>query len=648
MKFFILSLVSSVLLFAQIATPDIYLTIKDKKPDEQIKLLINLCWENRSSNPRLAIKYGKKALEIIEYSGIDSLKSESFNFLGVVYGNIGDLDSAYYFYKNAYEISIHSKNKLTLAYSLNNLGDYYTKNALYSTALEKLFEGYKIFEELNEKRGMAYSLNDMGEIYLTQKDFDKALDHFERSSKLRYELKDDRGYAKSLLNLGFTYENLGQFDKALDNLNRAVELSKKISYKKGISAAYSGMSDVFFKQDRIEKSLEFRHLALSIDRQIENRYGEIVNENALGLLYLKTNNLAKAFEYLHQAEKDSRNTGHLDQLLDSYHNLTNYAVAINDFKMAYSYQKKYEELKEKIFGQESKNKIADLQTAFVVERKEKEAELLKLDLEYQKATRNYLILISILILGGVVLYVMKYKTEKKANHLLSELNESKDNFFSIIAHDLKNPIGAVSNLAELLKSDYDLMHEAERKELIDGISSASMNVQQLLMDLLTWARTQKGAIGVNKVTINLKNILESIVASYDLVAKNKRVEILINADPAVEIKADKLILQTIIGNFINNAIKFSFTNSKIIVDAVCSDNRVNISVEDFGIGMDEKTVNSLFKVDYKISTLGTNNERGTGMGLKICKEFAEIHKGKISVRSQPEKGSKFSFSFDNN
>ena len=647
MKTFILLIISSVLLFAQANNSDIYSIIEGKKSDEQIKVLINLCWENRSSNPRLAIKYGKKALEIIEYSGIDSLKSESYNFLGVVYGNIGDLDSAYYFYKNAYEMSLKSKNKLTLAYSLNNLGDYYSKNALYSTALEKLFEGYKIFEALNEKRGMAYSLNDMGEIYLVQKDFNKALEHFERSAKLRFELDDTRGYAKSLLNLGFTYENLGQFDKALDNLNKSIELSKRISYKKGISAAYSGMSDVFFKQDRIEKSLEYRHLALDIDTQIENKYGEIVNENALGVIYLKTNNLPKAYEYLLQAEKDSRKTGHLDQLLESYQYLTQYAVAINDFKMAYNYQKNYEDLKEKIFGQESKNKIADLQTAFVVERKEKEAEILKRDLEYQKATRNYLVLISILILGGVILYVMKYKTEKKANNLLSELNESKDNFFSIIAHDLKNPIGAVTNLADLLKVDYEILDEDERKELIDGISSASMNVQQLLMDLLTWARTQKGAIGVNKVPINLRNILESIVSSYDLVAKNKNIEITINVNPSIEIKADKLILQTIIGNF-NNAIKFSFPKGEIVINAEMVNNRVIIAVKDFGTGMDEKTANDLFKVDNKISALGTNNERGTGMGLKICKEFAEIHKGKISVQSQHEKGSEFSFSFENN
>lgn len=648
MKIFILLIISSVLLFSQAKSSDIYSPIEGRKSDEQIKVLVNLCWENRSSNPRLAIKYGKKALEIIEYSGIDSLKSESYNFLGVVYGNIGDLDSAYYFYKNAYEISLKSKNKLTLAYSLNNLGDYYSKNALYSTALEKLIEGYKIFEELNEKRGMAYSLNDMGEIYLVQKDFNKALEHFERSAKLRFDLDDTRGYAKSLLNLGFTYENLGQFDKALDNLNKAIELSKRISYKKGISAAYSGMSDVFLKQGRIEKSLEYRHLALDIDKQIENKYGEIVNENALGVIYLRTNNLPKAYEYLLQAEKDSRNSGHLDQLLESYQNLTQYAVAINDFKMAYNYQKNYEDLKEKIFGQESKNKIADLQTAFVVERKEKEAELLKRDLEYQKATRNYLVLISILIFGGVILYVMKYKTEKKANLLLSELNESKDNFFSIIAHDLKNPIGAVTNLADLLKSDYDVMDEGDRKELIDGISSASMNVQQLLMDLLTWARTQKGAIGVNKVPINLKNILESIVSSYDLVAKNKNIAITINVNPSIEIKADKLILQTIIGNFINNAIKFSFPNSEILISAEMVNNKVIIAVKDFGTGMDEKTVNDLFKVDHKISALGTNNERGTGLGLKICKEFAEIHKGTISVESQPNKGSVFSFSFDSN
>ncbi|PJA95516.1 MAG: hypothetical protein CO129_11390, partial [Ignavibacteriales bacterium CG_4_9_14_3_um_filter_34_10] len=325
--------------------------------------------------------------------------------------------------------------------------------------------------------------------------------------------------------------------------------------------------------------------------------------------------------------------------------LTELFVTQNNFKSAFGYQKKFDNLNEKLFGQETSNKISDLQTAFAIEKREKENALLKKDNEFKKTTFGYLVLASTLFLIGIVLLISQNRLQKKSNSLLAELNNSKDKFFSVIAHDLKNPFGAILSYAEFLKGDYDAMDDEERKEIISGIHNAANHVQNLLNDLLTWARTQKGEIGVNKSQINLYDLTEEISNSYQLTAEKKKIKTEINIDKGIIVNADKFILTTIIGNLLNNALKFSFPDNKILIDAKKENDIIKISVADFGVGMDETTVKNIFNLDSKLTTKGTANETGTGLGLKICKEFANIHNGNLFLESKPNKGSKITFTF---
>ncbi|MFA7289411.1 MAG: tetratricopeptide repeat-containing sensor histidine kinase [Melioribacteraceae bacterium] len=643
MKTLIILLIATLTLLAQSNPDSVINSIQKLDEEKQIDSLAVLCWDYRSITPQTSIKYGLLALKKMEKLSYYKHKSEVLNFLGVIYGNIGNLDSAFYYYQNALDIAKKSNKYSEIAYSLNNIGDYYYKNALYSTALEKMMEAYNIFEKINDQRGMAYALNDMGEIYRNQQDYEKALDFFDRSAKIRSIRNDIRGLAKSYINIASVYVEQNLDEKALMTYYKAIDLSEKSDYLKGKSWALAGISDVFYEQGKREKALEYRFKALELDKNIENKYGEISSYNVIAKIYIESNLLDSAEGYLNKAEYESRNTGHLDQLLISYEYQTKLAVAKGNYKLAYDYQKLFEELKERIYGQENKNKIADLQTAFVTERKDRENVLLKKDIEFEKTTRNYAILITLLVLASIILVVMRFKTQKKANLYLTELNSSKDKFFSIIAHDLKNPFGAVSNFAEFLKSDYDDLTDVERKEIISGLHEASIDIQALLMDLLTWARTQKGEIGVNKIKINIKNLFDSVCKSYNLAAKKKNINLKVEVDEFFEISADKLIVETVIGNFVNNAIKFSYQNSDVKLFVTSQANKISFSVQDFGKGIDAKNIEGLLKVDSNTTTLGTNNEKGTGLGLKICKDFAELHNGKILIESELGKGSTFSF-----
>lgn len=607
----------------------------------KIKYLTDLSFEYRSKNPQMALKYGKKALELIDRLSTNKNRSEAYNFIGVVYGNIGELDSAVYYYRKALQVAETLKDSLQIAYTLNNIGDYYHKTSLYSLALEKILQAYDIFEKFKDKEGMAYTLNDIGEIYFKQNHFDRAMEYFKRAEILRRELNNKRGIAKTLINQATVLSNKNQFDEALDIYEKVLEIADEIGYTKGKSWVYSGMSLIYKTLKRYSLAVDYSKKALEIDLEIDNKYGEIADYNDLGGIYFEIGDYENAEKYLQLAREEAARTGYLDQLMIANKAFTKLFTAQNNFKKAYESMLEYEELKDSIFSTETSNHIADLQTAFVEERKNRENQILLKLVDYEKSTRNYFILVSILVLIAVVFMILKYKTQKKANELLNELNESKDKFFSVIAHDLKNPFGALMNISELLKSDYNSLSDDERIELVKSLYESSKDINRMLNDLLTWSRSQKGEIKILKEQLNLKELVQKAKAPYDLVAKNKNITVKIDIEPKLEVFADKYILEIVIANLLHNAIKFSHTNGLIIINAKEKNGRINLIVRDFGKGMDKETIRKILQSAMSITTEGTQQEKGTGLGLKISKEFLQLHGSTLSVESEVDKGTAF-------
>lgn len=226
---------------------------------------------------------------------------------------------------------------------------------------------------------------------------------------------------------------------------------------------------------------------------------------------------------------------------------------------------------------------------------------------------------------------------------LKELNASKDKFFSIIAHDLKSPFLSLLGYCEILTNEYDSLSDDEKKESIASIYDLSNNSYKLLDNLLQWARIQIGKAEFNPEMFNLLYELSPAILLSSQSAKNKNISIENNIERKTFIIADKNMLNTIMRNLISNAIKFCNRGGKIIISSSESDEYIEISVKDNGVGMDTKQMDSLFSIDKNMSTKGTANERGTGLGLLLCKEMVEKHKGKIWAHSQPGNGCEFIF-----
>ena len=230
------------------------------------------------------------------------------------------------------------------------------------------------------------------------------------------------------------------------------------------------------------------------------------------------------------------------------------------------------------------------------------------------------------------------------NEQLIKLNAEKDKFFSIIAHDLKSPFTGFLNLTELMADNTEEFSQAEFIKNSKSLNEAARYLYKLLENLLEWAQMQRGSISFVPKEINLSDIISQNIVIINQRALQKGITI-INEVPASEIVyADEKMIATVLRNLLSNAVKFTKRDGKVLVRSKKADNgMVEISVSDDGIGLSEKDIKRLFKIEEKVSSKGTEGEPSTGLGLLLCKEFVELNKGEISVESETGKGSTFSF-----
>ncbi len=243
------------------------------------------------------------------------------------------------------------------------------------------------------------------------------------------------------------------------------------------------------------------------------------------------------------------------------------------------------------------------------------------------------------------------KTEaeiKQRNEELRELNATKDKFFSIIAHDLKSPFNSILGFSEMLKNEARNLDIDSIEQYAGIISSSAHHTFKLLENLLDWARIQQGRIPFEPKPILFNDIVKSEFIRLKETANKKSILLIDGNQGNIFLKANENMLRTVIRNLISNAIKFTPKQGFVKVSAEFRDDYVHILVTDNGIGIKPETIGNLFKIETSFTTRGTENEKGTGLGLLLCKEFVEKHGGKIRVESEEGKGSTFSFSLPAN
>ncbi len=286
-----------------------------------------------------------------------------------------------------------------------------------------------------------------------------------------------------------------------------------------------------------------------------------------------------------------------------------------------------------------------------------ESALIPFPEEHLTFIRSLSFFLSFIVIGLIILLYQKLAENKEELLLeankdlerktqeLTELNKTKDKFFSIIAHDLKNPFGAILKGMELISENYDRYTDEKRKRLIDTIRKTSISTYELLDKLLEWGKIKTNSLHPHFDNIDMNGIVLDVVDLYEKLLSDKSISIHVDLEKNLLVYADHYMLSVIVRNLISNAIKFTPRKGNIkILSEPGKDGFVDIAFVDSGIGISEKDQAYLFKIDKSFSSPGTEKEQGTGLGLHLCKEYIEKIFGHITVFSKPGEGSRFTIS----
>ncbi|BAX82025.1 sensor histidine kinase [Labilibaculum antarcticum] len=261
-----------------------------------------------------------------------------------------------------------------------------------------------------------------------------------------------------------------------------------------------------------------------------------------------------------------------------------------------------------------------------------------------------------IIMGTIItIFVYRFLLNAKTNRLLTqqnekikcqnlqlkELNATKDKFFRIISHDLKNPFTSLLSISEMIHENFDSVEDQEKRTGIRKVHESVKHIYTLLENLLTWSKSQTDKIDFKAEIFNLTDLVEQSICLYTASAEKKEIKIiLLNSEKNIAF-ADQNMCSLIVRNLINNAIKFSEPKSQIEVDIQDKNEFLEVQIIDHGIGIASENLDKLFRIDLKFKSTGTAGEKGTGLGLLLCKEFAETNGGKIWVESTIGEGSIF-------
>lgn len=661
---------------------------------------LTLGWEIKSANPQKALHHTKEALDIALKLGDKKRIADATSNTGVIYWQTGNFDMAMDYHLDANRIYTNIQDEAGIAKSFSNIGVIFSDQSHYDKALEYFFKALILQEQNNNTRGMAVLLNNIGMVYEHQKSYELAERYHLRSLELKESLNDQQGIAYSYSNLGLVYQGLKNYEKAMQFFVQSLEIREQLNDKREIAASARNIGYLHLLDGKFDESEKFLQYALDLFEEVEDKSGLAITCNYLGQLFLEKNQPLTARGFFYKSAEIAEEIGLNRMINENYANLAEVMAMLNDYESAFDYQKKFIALKDSLYGEETRRKIYELQLLYDREKKENEIQILKkneqisqLSSQRDRLLKNFLVIAIILVLVSLFLLYNRFLIARNANVLLEkqkkeisetnaqlvelnhslleqkkmyedlnqkinhsnkklkeseknlrEINATKDKFFSIISHDLRNPFASIVSFSRILKRDILNMSKEELQQLAFELDKSVLKIDNLLENLLQWSRTQTGKIKYKPEYIALHEIIKENLNLFKNNARDKEIKLIDKVDDNMVVWADKNMVDTVIRNLLSNALKYTNINGEITISSYGKDHKAFVSIKDDGIGMTEENKKKIFRTDSLHSTYGTMEEKGSGLGLLLCKEFVEKQGGRITFESQLNKGSVFTFS----
>jgi len=468
-----------------------------------------------------------------------------------------------------------------------------------------------------------------------EKKYSLALQYFRDAIKIRFKLNQKNGIASTVLEIARTFHEQKKYDSSFVYFEKSLELHEEINNKMYMALCHNGMGNVYYELGEYQKALDEYDLSLKLDSEDSRDYGIVNNRIGKALVYSKINNRQLGEKELKAASEAAFRTGISTKIIDTYEAYTKFYMNLSDVKGS---QEKFDTflfMNDSLFAKQQFETLTEIQKSFAVSQKLNE---MNLQLEIEKTEKFYFVVFIIMVTIFASVLFWRYRTSAKLNKQLKLMNESKDKLFSIIAHDLKNPFLSLMGYTDLLKEKG--ISESDRDELLSGLDTTTKNTYTLLENLLNFSASRTGKIEYSPSFFRLNTVVDNVIRNLDSQLSAKAINVSISLD-ADKIFGDLQMIEIVLRNIISNAIKFSMENGIIKISSHFINNYCSISISDNGIGMDSEQKEKLFSSEIIKSNPGTAGEKGTGIGLALCREFIEKHGGTIGANSEPGEGSQF-------
>lgn len=549
----------------------------------------------------------------------------------------------------------------------------YNYSMLYAEdkAIEYYFKSLAVYNNIKDEEGIAINFIDIGNLFFDEENYNFAKQYYNDALEIYEKRKDTSGIATCYSNLGNVFAESGEHKQSIEYYKKAIEFQETLNEKDGIATNYNNMGDHSIKLEQYKNAQSYFSKSLKIAKEIDDQY-------LLSIIYLNLSDLNNKLEkfkesiyYANKSIKIAKVIGSINLEVENFKLLSIAYEGLNDKSKAYENLKIYSKIKDslEIVDKGKKvelfNALNELEKSnFTINELSIKNELSQVKHENEKKVIYGLIVAMTIFAFLIIMMINQQTSKKKAYNLLAfknhqintmnseiqtqrddlkQLNNTKDRFFSIIAHDLKNPFNSINGFTELLIENINNYDDEKRLKFLKIIKGSTANASSLLNNLLIWANSQSGKIKFEPKKIELVQLVSDVISLVEIQAINKNILIYNSVHHNLNVFADENMLNTVLRNLMSNAIKFSNSGGSIHISSKFNEEFVEVSIKDNGIGMSKEVLNSLFSIENKNSQIGTANEQGSGLGLILCEDFIVKNGGKIWVESTVNVGSEFKF-----
>ena len=626
--------------------------------------LSKLYLESDSAN---SFSYARKALALGQSINDQEAIAMAFFNLGEAHYQYDEFKVALADYEKSLSLFKELKNDDKVGEVYNSMGLTHFFLGEYDLALEKQIEALKILEKTNDIDGLAHVYSNVGMVYSRLSNYRMSIANYRKASVLNFSINDLPGLAVNYNGIGVGYYDMGMLDSAKINYSIALDYFRKTDNQLRVAIGLNNIANIYVEEgDSLDKALNYYNQAFRIFEEQGNVRNQAFVMEGVGCAYREMGQYQQALNVFNEGLEIAR-THRLGYYIKQlyYEDIAETNELLGMIPEAFAAFKMYKIYQDSLHQEERMQQVTSLEKRYENEKKEAEIarlsadrELTRLQLQKDRVARLFGLIVILLLLVILVYVSVSNYNKHRTNQLLNEknrqiekqknelelLNKSKNKFFSIIAHDIKNPLHIIKGYSFVLNKEYRRFSDEQRQKYAGDIYNSSNNLFRLLQNLLDWSRSQTGRIKYEPVTFDISQLYERIFHLMNPLAEQKNIVLTSNIPEQTLVYADPMMVDTVLRNLINNAIKFSNPGLIIMTEVKSLGKFLQINVADQGVGMTKEEVENVFRIDSKVKSRGTNDEDGTGLGLVLCKEFVQINKGDIWVESKPGKGSTFSFS----